>query len=219
MNEHDGEPVRGLPERLPEGERILWQGAPAWHVLARRAFHLPALAVYFGALVAWRALDVLASGGNFAQAAFAAATLLPLALAAAAILAGLAYAVGRTSLYTITNRRIVMRIGIVLSITFNLPFRAIEGVGLHVNADGSGDLPLSLAAGDRIAYLHLWPHARPWRVSRPEPMLRAVPDAARVAGILREALVAALPEGAGAMTTASTDAPERLPSREPLPVA
>jgi hypothetical protein len=40
---------------------------------------------------------------------------------------------------------------------------------------------------DRIALLHLWPHARPWRVSRPEPMLRCVPDAAAVARLLTQA--------------------------------
>jgi len=28
-----GEPVRGLPEKLPAGERILWQGMPDWHPL------------------------------------------------------------------------------------------------------------------------------------------------------------------------------------------
>ena len=34
MSEHhddfDFEPVRGLPQVLPEGERLLWQGAPRW---------------------------------------------------------------------------------------------------------------------------------------------------------------------------------------------
>jgi hypothetical protein len=29
------EPIRGLPEQLPEGEHILWQGAPDPRVLAR----------------------------------------------------------------------------------------------------------------------------------------------------------------------------------------
>jgi hypothetical protein len=35
------------------------------------------------------------------------------------------------------------------------------------------------SAGKRIAYLHLWPHARPWQLKRPQPLLRALPDAAR----------------------------------------
>lgn len=29
------EPIPGLPELPPEGEHILWQGAPCWHALAR----------------------------------------------------------------------------------------------------------------------------------------------------------------------------------------
>jgi hypothetical protein len=43
--------------------------------------------------------------------------------------------------------------------------------------------------GEQIAYAHLWPHARPWHFKRSEPMLRCVPDAARVAGLLAQAIV------------------------------
>ena len=49
--ELDAEP--GLPEPLPHGERILWQGAPAWGSIARRVFHLRKVALYFGVLLAW----------------------------------------------------------------------------------------------------------------------------------------------------------------------
>ena len=38
-----------------------------------------------------------------------------------------------------------------------------------------------------LGYALLWPHARPWRLSQPEPMLRAVPEAQDVAAILAEA--------------------------------
>ena len=93
-------------------------------------------------------------------------------------------------MYTITNRRVVMRIGVVLEITFNFPFRVIESAGLRAYPDGTGDIPLTLTGDDKVAYLHLWPHARPWRAARPEPMLRSVPDAARVADILSRALAA-----------------------------
>ncbi|MEM1103487.1 MAG: hypothetical protein AAGH48_05230, partial [Pseudomonadota bacterium] len=49
------EPIRGLPEALPEGERILWQGEPTWRQLAVNVFHIRALAIYFGVLMIWRA--------------------------------------------------------------------------------------------------------------------------------------------------------------------
>jgi len=61
-----------------------------------------------------------------------------------------------------------------------------------VYADGTGDIPLTMIGADRIAYLNLWPHARPWRIARPEPMLRAIPDAARVGEILSGALATAV---------------------------
>jgi hypothetical protein len=54
MNEFEHEPVRGLPEKLPAGERILWQGTPSWRALAIRAFHARKVALYFAALVVWR---------------------------------------------------------------------------------------------------------------------------------------------------------------------
>ena len=100
----------------------------------------------------------------------------------------MAWLSARTTVYTITDRRVVMRVGIVLSVTFNLPFRVIQSAALMTHADGTGDIPLALAGEDRIAYLHLWPHARPWRIARPQPMLRCVPAAASVAALLSRAV-------------------------------
>ncbi len=40
----------GLPGQLPPGETILWQGAPHWRALARDAFHVRGVAVYFALL-------------------------------------------------------------------------------------------------------------------------------------------------------------------------
>jgi Bacterial PH domain len=116
-------------------------------------------------------------------------TVWPLALAGLGLgLVGLmAWLSARGSVYTITDKRVVMRIGIVLTLTFNIPFKRIAAAGLHLDAAGTGDIPLALLPPDRIAYLHLWPHARPWRLGRPEPMLRSVPDAAKVARLLTQA--------------------------------
>ena len=115
----------------------------------------------------------------------------PLAVMAVGTLLGLALMAARTTVYTITDKRVVMRIGIVLGVTFNLPFGRIANAGLQVAANGTGDIPLALAGADQIGFMHLWPHARPWRIGRPEPMLRCVPDAAEVARILSRALAAA----------------------------
>jgi hypothetical protein len=186
-HEHEFEPQKGLPETLPADEKLLWQGSPDWRMLARRAFHLRKLALYFAAMVLLRAGFVYSDTASVAEALRA--TPGPLALAAVALgLVGLmAWLSARSTVYTLTDKRVVMRIGIVLTLTFNIPYRRIATAGLHLDAAGTGDLPLSLLPPDHIAYLHLWPHARPWRLARPEPMLRSVPEAERVARLLTQA--------------------------------
>jgi Bacterial PH domain len=186
--EHEFEAAPGLPEPLPAGERLLWQGSPDWRVLARDAMHLRALAIYFGVLLIWRGATVAGGGGTLLETAEAVLWLLPLAALAVALLGLLAWLVGRTSVYTITDKRVVMRVGVVLSITFNLPYSQIEAASLRSNADGSGDLSLLLNDADRIALMHLWPHARPWQIKRTQPMLRALRDVRPVAAMLSTAL-------------------------------
>ncbi len=66
--------------------------------------------------------------------------------------------------------------------------------------NGAGDIALSLLSGQRIAYLVLWPHARPWKFKRCEPSLRAIPDAAVVAQILGRALAASASQPAKAVS-------------------
>ncbi len=192
VGEHDDEPAPGLPAPLPAGERLLWRGAPDWRVLARRSFHLHKLAVYFGVLIAWRGISSLADGGSWGQAAATTLWTVPLAALALGFIALLSWLVASNTVYTLTDRRVVMRVGIVLTVTFNLPLRRIETARLHAlpgGVDGrAGDIALVLHPEDRIGYIHLWPHARPWHFARTEPMLRALPDAAPVAQLLADAL-------------------------------
>ena len=186
--EHEFEAEHGLPEPLPRGERLLWQGSPDWRVLAREALHTRMLTGYFAVLLSWRAANVWSNGGSLIDAGVAVLWLLPVAVVAIAVLSALAWLMARTSVYTITDKRVVMRIGIVLNISFNLPHTQIVSAGLRSNADGSGDLTLLLNDADRIAYVHLWPHARPWHLKRTEPMLRALPQVQAVAALLSAAL-------------------------------
>lgn len=187
VREHEFEPQHGLPEPLPDNEHVLWQGSPDWRALAVRAFHVRKLTVYFVLMLLLRGAATLSSGGTLGAALIAMLWLAPLAVIALGIVVLLAQLSARTTVYSITDRRVVMRIGIVLTVTFNLPFRAIQNADLRLDRNGTGDIALALRGNDRIAYLHLWPHARPWRLARPEPMLRAIPDAAAVARILTAA--------------------------------
>ena len=83
-----------------------------------------------------------------------------------------------------------MRFGVAFPMTFNLPFRRIASADLLVGKGSEGDIALALSGPARLAWLHLWPHVRPWHFKRAQPALRAIPDAARVAGILVDAVQA-----------------------------
>jgi hypothetical protein len=188
VSEHEHESEPGLPEALPAGEKLLWRGTPDWRLLMRRGFHFNKFALYFAVLVAWRAGSVLADGLGVTAALATLVITLPLAALALGFIALLAWLVEQTTVYTLTDRRIVMRIGVVLTVTFNLPLRRIQTARLHALAGESGDIALVLDNEDRIGYAHLWPHARPWRLARAEPMLRALPQARTVAALLADAL-------------------------------
>jgi hypothetical protein len=213
QHEHEFEPAPGLPEPLPAGERILWQGGPDWKRLALRAFHLRKLAIYFAVILALRALFVFDDSGSLVRAAVAVLWLLPLVAFALGTVLMLAWLSARTAVYTITTRRVVMRVGIVLTLTFNLPLKRIAAASLRADRDGLGDLPLTLAGSDRIAWLNLWPHARPWKFARPEPALRCVPDARRVAQLLSVAWSQA--NGIELAPTAATPVAEHEAPRRP----
>lgn len=190
MSKYHDTRVRGLPGELPEGERVLWQGSPNWRAFAVRVFHTRFVAGYFLVLMAWSMFETLWQGGT-AGSALATAGLLSLVGALALGFLGLlAWLFARTTVYTLTNRRIAMRYGVALPMTINIPLRCINSAGLRVYPNGTGDIPLQLTGPDRFAYLHLWPNARPWRYSEAEPMIRAVPEVEQAAQIIAGALQA-----------------------------
>jgi len=179
-----------LPAPIPADEAILWQGRPDWRALARRAFRIQWVAGYFALLALWSG-GAAALDGLYAEAGIAVAKTAGLAALGLGVISALAWLSARTSLYVITSRRVVMKVGVALPVFFNLPFASIASAGLARFSDGSGDVSLGFNPHDRIAYLHLWPHARPGHFTRPEPSLRAVADASGVAEILGRALIAA----------------------------
>lgn len=185
--EHEFEAQLGLPEKLPKGESILWQGAPDFKAVALRVFHMRALVIYFGILLAYRLFSGIYDGDAFASLAMSMVWMTLLSATCLVLVAYFAYLICSTTLYTLTDRRIVMRIGIVLNMTFNLPLKKIQGAGLNVGLKGIGDIPLKLDLDTKIALFHLWPHAKPGAWANPEPMLRCIPDCQKVAALLSEA--------------------------------
>lgn len=188
LTEHGLEPIPGLPEALPEGEVLLWQGAPAWTEIAQRVFLIRWVIGYFLLLAGWDVLNAALQGGSMVTAIGAAAVLLLVGSVGIGILALLAKAVASTSVYSITSRRLVLRVGVALPITINIPFAAIAGAALRNRKDGHGDIVMELLPSHRISWIALWPHCAGWSFGRPKPMLRGVANAASVAEILGEAV-------------------------------
>lgn len=186
--EHDFEPVRGLPSDLPPGETILWQGEPDWILMARRVFRVDWVAAYFVLLMMWRVVEGPANGQDLGTALLAAVWVAPIGMVGLGLLVGLAYLNSRTTVYTLTNRRLVMRFGAAMTKAINIPYKIIESAAVNQLADGSGDVALQLVKPNKISVVLLWPHARPGFIAQPQPSLRCLRDATKPAAVLAEAL-------------------------------
>jgi hypothetical protein len=188
MSGHDDfafEPIPGLPERLPLGEDMLWQGRPDPRALAREAYGIRWIAGYFALIVLWRA----SVGYGAAGLAGAFAWGLPyvgLGVLGCGVVYLLALAQARATIYTITSSRVVMRIGAALTVTFNFPFVQMASAQLD-DRGATGTIALQTKGETRISFLVLWPHVRPWHIAKTQPALRCIPDAAAVAKLLAEA--------------------------------
>ncbi|NCQ25372.1 MAG: hypothetical protein COW54_00575 [Rhodobacteraceae bacterium CG17_big_fil_post_rev_8_21_14_2_50_63_15] len=180
------EPIKGLPETPPEGEHILWQGRPDWWALSVEALSLPWVAGYFIVLALWRFLTLIDQMPLIGALA-AASPLLVMGAVVCAMLALVGFVQARATVYTITNRRVAMRIGAALTVTLNLPFTQLASADLKPGKRGTGSIALDLLGETRLSYLVCWPHVRPWVMRRTQPTLRCIPEAAKVAQILAEA--------------------------------
>ena len=183
-HEHEWEAAPGLPAALPSDEKLLWQGSPDWQQLALHAFHLRKMGVYFVLMMVVQLAQLLStgqSGGDLWRPMIVSGSLATLALG---LLALCAWFAARTALYTVTNKRVIMRIGIVLTVTFNLPFRRIAGASSRHHGKDSTDIALQLYPDDHIGWLHLWPHQRAWHLKHPQPTLRCLPDGQAVGELL-----------------------------------
>lgn len=182
------EPILGLPERLPQNETILWQGRPNAWALTKDALNFWWVMGYFGVLALWRfvtAVDLMPLERAFTVSV----PFLVLGAIVGAMLFIVALIQARSTVYTITNKRVAMRIGAALTVTFNIPFTQIANASLGLSKNGCGNIALETLGETRFSYLVAWPHVRPWHMRKVEPTLRAIPEAKKVAGILAQAAV------------------------------
>ncbi len=213
MQEHDYEETPGLPGALPGGERLLWQGGPRFVSFAKGSFHLPKLAAYFGILIVLQVALALGNGTALGEAIASTTGYVILAAIALALLAGYAWLASRSAMFTITNRRVVLRSGVAVPVSFNLPFSKIESADLRLHKDGSGDIVLVPERGSQVSWLLLWPMVKPWRFLRVRPVLRGIDNAEDVAKLLATELVASVADEDSAPAPAKTPTESR--PREP----
>lgn len=185
-HEHEFEPVRGLPENLPEDEEILWQGAPDWWVLARESLWLNWVAGYFVLLFLWRVIAATETL-PLAQAVVASSFYLVLGAVVCGLLLLTAFIQARAAVYTVTNKRVALRIGAALTMTLNLPYNWIGNASLDLRKSGNGTIAFELLGTTRFSYLLCWPHVRPWRMAHTQPAFRCIPEAEKVARLVAEA--------------------------------
>ncbi len=170
--EYENEPIKGLPGFLPKDESILWQGSPDWQIDgARRVSHatghrlvrdcrdgcalLPAAPGRWAPLSRWASPR---SGSAFSRF--------------------LAWAQARSTVYTLTQKRLVMRFGVALPKCVNLPLAQIVSADVKPASAGHCDVALRVAGRFPLGWLQMWPHVRPWKINDPQPMLRAIPESA-----------------------------------------
>ncbi|MDJ0643638.1 MAG: photosynthetic complex putative assembly protein PuhB [Erythrobacter sp.] len=179
FDEEVGPTAHGDPMGTPaQDERVLWKGQPDRQILARSAFHTHKVGLYFIGLIA-----ISLFFGNVNSAIVCAV----LGVAGVAVLQGLAWLSARSTLYILTDARLIMRIGMAIETRINVPLKHIGAAHLKDRGRGHGDIAMELTGERLLGYLLLWPHARPFRFSRPQPMLRAVPEAQALAQTLAEA--------------------------------
>ncbi|MCP9223838.1 photosynthetic complex putative assembly protein PuhB [Erythrobacter sp. LQ02-29] len=221
MNRTDLERQAGLDRPLPPGEKILWQGHPSPRAMGAVVFRFRFVWAYLALLVLMTVWGLRDSGWPMGQSIGLAMLAIPVGMVGLGILALIGLLMARTSTYTLTDRRIIMHIGIAYDRTISIPLSAIIDASIRPRGrKGVGDIAFVVKDVGGLHYINLWPHARAFRLTTPQPALRALPDAAMVAERIGDALFAfntapRTPQTAAEQTSAPASAPVREPAMQP----
>lgn len=195
MTEHHDdfnfEPIPGLPELPPKEEKILWQGSPSRNSMAVHVFHVRKVIGYFALLMAAQVVSGLYDGATAAVITTDLAVLAAGGGLGIILLSGLAWGYSRSTIYTITSKRLVMRHGIALPMSINIPFSKIDAAQMVEHSNGTGTITMRITADNRLAWLALWPNVRPWNFKAPQPALRCIENPQAVASLLATSMAAA----------------------------
>ena len=214
--------------QLIPGERVLWRGRPAGRAGMRDVLHGRVIMGYFAIVLLWGFAADRADGWTPLDTLWRGAPVVAMALVVFGACALFASALCRTTTYELTTERCVLHYGVALTASLSIPLRRLASVGLHARGDGTGDVLLtpkvSLTArpGNRLSYVKLWPHARSWRWSRAEPMLRGVPHATALGHAISAAAAGVAPgvvhAASGAISGAASGSSAKPATAMPEPI-
>ena len=186
MQEAAPDGALSLSENLPNGEQLVWQGRPERRALATRAMYLKYIAFYLVALIAARTGYLILDGESVATWS---GMLVWQVLASAFVMlliVGLAAVYSRTTRYSLTNERLIIKTGAAITIHINLPLQQIIAADLREYSDGTGDITLQVSRAEKLYWLLIWPNVRSWWIRPLRPVLRGLKDAQAVAHLLVE---------------------------------
>ena len=172
---------------LPEDESLIWQGRPEAKAIATRAMYLWYVVAYLLGLALLRTGYLVMSDAPISEWSALLAWQLLASLFIVGVLLGLSLVYGKSTIYTLTNRRVILRTGAAVQIHVNFPLEQIASADLQVFSDGTGDIALKLENSDRLYWLLLWPNVRSWWVRPLQPLLRGLRDFELAASALASA--------------------------------
>ena len=180
---------KNILDAIPEGESILWKGKPSFWGFSWYFFGLKLLAFYLIILSVVFAARLTVT--DFFTAFIV--DFLPFLLSGiltSFILMALAKIQSQSSVYIITENRVIIKSGAALSFLISMPFKKIKAVNLQKRKGSLGTISFELNSGKRVPYISCWPSVRPWRFKKTEPAFSCIENVDEVATILRKSVMA-----------------------------
>jgi len=179
------EAPKNILDAIPNGESILWKGRPSLWGFSWNLFGLKWITLYLSMLSIVSVARFFAS--DFYTAFYV--DFLPFFLSgifASIILIGLAATQTYSTVYIITENRVIIKTGAALSFLISMPFKKIKEVNLQKRGASIGTISFELLSEKRVPYISCWPSVRPWRFKRTQPAFSCIGSVDEVATILRK---------------------------------
>ena len=179
------EAPKNILDAIPNGESILWKGRPSLWGFSWNLFGLKWITLYLSMLSIVSVARFFAS--DFYTAFYV--DFLPFFLSgifASIILIGLAAIQAYSTVYIITENRVIIKTGAALSFLISMPFKKIKEVNLQKRGASIGTISFDLFSKKRVPYISCWPSVRPWKFKKTQPAFSCVRSVDEVATILRK---------------------------------